>query len=663
MTRHNMGLLASIRHPSDIRKLSITQLGELAEEIRARIIEVVGKNGGHLASNLGVAEITIALHYCFDFEKDRLLWDVGHQCYPHKLLTGRNARFDTLRQSGGLSGFPNIDESPFDLFNVGHAGTAIPTALGLAIADRLAGRDSRVVTLVGDASIVNGVSFEGLNQAGTLDRQFLVVLNDNNYGIAPTQGAFAKYLARFRVSSLYEEAKQRAKQLLPRLPLVGQSMVDALGHLKEGLKATVAPHSIFEQLGFMYVGPVPGHDVPHLIELLQMLKDVDHPVLLHIHTNKGQGAAFARAEPSRFHAAMPFVLDGETVTVKNGSGKSWTEAFSEAVIEIAREEPRLCALTAAMPAGTGLDRFAEQFPKRFFDMGIAESCTVDVAAGMARAGMKPMVAIYSTFLQRSFDQVFQEISLQRLPVILCMDRAGLVGSDGAVHHGFLDISYLRTLPNLVLLAPADENELRAALRFAVNSPQACAIRYPRADLPRSMGEAPPFEIGRARLMRKGNDATILAYGATVSHVMDAAEMLAAEGASIRVYNARFAKPIDREMVTSALLADHLVVTVEDHSVIGGFGAAVLETAQELRLPTDRLVRLGIPADRFVSHGSRKSQLAECGIDAAGIAEAVHRELAATRPPSRPLRAGQPGPPLTDLRESVKSPLPGNVVKS
>lgn len=646
-----MGLLASIEHPSDVKKLSIPQLSELAEEIRKRILEVVGKNGGHLASNLGVAEITIALHYCFDFEKDRLLWDVGHQCYPHKLLTGRNARFDTLRQSGGISGFPSIDESPFDLFNVGHAGTAIPTALGLAHADKMLGRDSRVVALVGDASIVNGPSFEGLNQAGTLNRQFLVVLNDNNYGIAPTQGALAHYLARFRASSMYEEVKQRAKQLLPRLPLVGQSMFEALGHLKQGLKATVSPHSIFEQLGFMYVGPVMGHDIAYLVDLLQVLKDIDHPVLLHIHTNKGQGADFARAEPSRFHASTPFVFDGETVTVKNGPGKSWTEAFSDAIIEIGREEPRLCALTAAMPAGTGLEKFAEQYPDRFFDVGIAESCTVDAAAGMAKAGLKPLVAVYSTFLQRSFDQVFQEVSLQHLPVILCMDRAGLVGGDGAVHHGFLDIAYLRPLPNLVLLAPADENELNAALRFAVDCPQACAIRYPRADVPPPMGEAAPFVAGRSRLMRKGNDATILAYGAPVSYSLDAAEMLATEGIQVRVFNARFAKPIDREMVTSALLADHPVITVEDHSVIGGFGSAVLETAQELRLPTDRLVRLGIPGDRFISQGSRKSQLAECGIDGAGIAEAVHRELA---------HGTHPVPSVRELRPHS---LPSNAVRS
>lgn len=636
-----MGLLASIEHPSDVKKLSIAQLNELAKEIRERILEVVGKNGGHLASNLGVAEITIALHYCFDFEKDRLLWDVGHQCYPHKLLTGRNERFDTLRQSGGISGFPSIDESPFDLFNVGHAGTAIPTALGLARADQLLGRDNRVVAFVGDASIVNGLAFEGLNQAGTLNRQFLVILNDNNYGIAPTQGALAHYLARLRASSIYEEVKQRAKQLLPRLPLVGQSMVDALGHLKEGLKATVSPHSIFEQLGFMYVGPVMGHDIAYLIDLLQMLKDIDHPVLLHIHTNKGQGAEFARAEPSKFHSPTPFIFDGETVRVANGSGRSWTEAFSDAVLEVGNEEPRLCALTAAMPAGTGLDKFAERYPDRFLDVGIAESCTVDVAAGMAKAGLRPLVAIYSTFLQRSFDQVFQEVSLQRLPVILCMDRAGLVGGDGAVHHGFLDIAYLRPLPNLVLLAPADENELKAALRFAVRCPDACAIRYPRADVPPSLGDAAPFELGRSRLMRRGNDATILAYGAMVGNALDAAELLAAEGIEVRVFNARFAKPIDREMVTAAMLADHPVITVEDHSVVGGFGAAVLETAQDLRLPTDHLVRLGIPSDRFISHGSRKSQLAECGIDAAGIAEAVHRELARCRPSTKAVRGFVP----------------------
>jgi 1-deoxy-D-xylulose-5-phosphate synthase len=617
-----MTVLPSISHPSQLRKLTPAQLEQLAVDIRQRILDVVGKTGGHLASNLGVTELTIALHYCFDFEHDRLLWDVGHQCYPHKLLTGRNLQFDTLRQAGGISGFPNVAESSFDVFDVGHAGTAIASAVGLARGETLQGRDTRVVAVVGDASIVNGLSFEGLNQAGMLDRQLLVILNDNSWGIAPTQGAMAQYLARFRTSYLYEEVKKRAKQLLPQVPFVGQSVADALGHLKEGVKATLSAPQIFEQFGFIYVGPVAGHDVAGLIETLQMLKDVKRPVLLHVHTNKGQGADFAKAEPGRFHSPKPFIVENGVATIPKGNGKSWTAAFSDALIEVAQEDPRVVALTAAMPDGTGLDRFAKAFPERFFDIGIAESCTVDVAAGMARSGMKPVVAIYSTFMQRAFDQVFQELVLQGLPTVLCLDRAGLVGGDGAVHHGFLDISFLRSFPDMTLLAPADEGELKAALRFALAQPKSCAIRYPRANVPPPMGQAPPFERGVARLMRDGRDATILAYGSSVAPSMGAAELLATEGVSVRVYNARFAKPVDAEMVRNALAAGHPVMVVEEHSVTGGFGTAVLESAHELGLPTQDLVLLGMPSDRFIRHGSRAGQLAECGLDEAGIAAAI-----------------------------------------
>ncbi len=639
-----MKLLETIHHPRDLRTLSIDQLKELAGEIRQRILDVVGSNGGHLASNLGVTEITIALHYCFDFEKDHLLLDVGHQSYPHKLLTGRNARFDTLRKAGGISGFPDPAESPFDPFKVGHAGTSIATAVGLAQADQMLGRDCRTVALVGDASIVNGLAFEGLNQAGLLDRQMLVVLNDNNWGISPSRGALAEYLAKFRVSSVYEEVKQRAQQVLPRVPLVGKSVFDALNHLKEGIKATVSPHQVFENMGFVYVGPVNGHDIGHLIQLLQALRDVQHPVLLHIHTNKGQGADFAKADPDGFHSPRPFRLEAGKVTLQKGSGKSWTRAFSDALIEAARQDERIVALTAGMPAGTGLDLFAREFSSRCLDIGIAESATVDIAAGMARAGLKPVVAIYSTFLQRAFDQVFQEVVLQGLPVLFCLDRAGLVGGDGAVHHGFLDIAYLRSLPNMVVAAPADENELNALLRFGLRHSGPVAIRYPRADVPESMGEAPPFVLGRSRPMLAGQDATILAYGSTVSAALDAADLLATDGVSVRVVNARFAKPIDADMLQTVIASDHPILTVEDHSLTGGFGAAVLEAAADLRLPTERIVRLGMPADRLIPQGTRVGQLAECGIDAAGIAAAVQREL-------DQFRLGRPSP----ARESLVHP--------
>ncbi len=621
-----MSILDRVDSPADLQKLSMAELVELAAAMRERIVDVVGKNGGHLASNLGVTEITIALHYCFDFRHDRLLWDVGHQCYPHKLLTGRQRRFDTLRRAGGVSGFPDAGESEYDLFNVGHAGTAIATAFGLARGDQTAGRNNRIVAFVGDASIVNGLSFEGLNQAGLLKRQFLVILNDNKWGIAPTQGSFAAYLAKFRASHIYEEVRDKARRYIGRLPVVGKSMVDAIDHLRQGIKATVSPGQLFEQMGFIYAGPFDGHDLPCLIELLTYLRDVQHPVLLHIHTDKGKGCDFASAEPGRFHSPMPFLIEDGKVTVHKGGGKAWTAAFSDALIEVAKADPRIHAITAAMPDGTGLDKFARAFPDRCHDVGIAESCAVDVAAGMCKAGLRPVVAIYSTFMQRAFDQIFQEVVLQKLPVVLCMDRAGLVGGDGAVHHGFLDIAFLRGFPHMVLMAPADEAELQAALRFAVECGHPCAIRYPRDDVPEPLGPCPAFELGRSRLLRDGDDAIILAYGAMVSHALDAGELLAADGANVRVVNARFAKPIDERMVAESLTAGVPVITVEDHSVVGGFGAAVLEAAQALRLPTEHLVRLGMPADRFIAHGSRAGQLAECGIDAAGIAAAVKEQL-------------------------------------
>ena len=619
-----MGLLEGIEGPADLRGMSVDQLAALAEEIRARIIEVVGRNGGHLSSNLGVTELTIALHRAFDFAKDRLLWDVGHQCYPHKLLTGRHHRFDTLRRTGGVSGFPSIAESEYDLFDVGHAGTAIATAVGLARGDQMLGRDTRVVALVGDASIVNGVAFEGLNQAGTLKRQFLVLLNDNNWGISPTQGAISEHLAKLRSSQRYDNLKRKVRESLPKLPLVGKPMFDTLDILKERFKATLAPHQIFEQLGFQYVGPIDGHDLAHLVEMLDILKDVQHPVLLHVHTDKGRGCEWAMAEPGKFHSPRPFKVEAGKVTIQNGPGKSWTRAFVESLCRLAEDNDKVFALTAAMPSGTGLDKFAERFPERFLDCGIAESCTVDIAAGLAKAGLRPVAAIYSTFLQRGFDQVFQEVVLQGLPVLFCIDRAGLVGGDGAVHHGFLDIAYLRGLPGMVLMAPADEPELHAALKLGLSLPRPAAVRYPRDAVPEPLADCPPFALGVSRKLRAGDAATILAYGTTTTTALEAAELLSAEDVEVTVVNARFARPIDCEMVAAAFAGGRPVVTVEDHSVCGGFGSAVLEAAQEQGLDASRSVRLGLPADRFVAHGSRKEQLVEVGLDAAGLASAVLR---------------------------------------
>ncbi len=617
-------LLPKIHGPADLAGLSMAQLDKLADEIRKRIISVVSQNGGHLASNLGVVELTIALHRVFDFKTDCLLWDVGHQAYVHKLLTGRNERFDTLRKSGGISGFPNIDESEYDLFNVGHAGTAIATATGLAHGATVLQDSRRVVAVVGDASIFNGVAFEGLNQAGTLRRQLLVVLNDNSMSIAPTQGGMAQYLAKFRVSSVYEETKKRIKKYLPQVPLIGKATFEALDHLKTSLKATLSPHQIFEQLGFMYVGPMDGHDVGGLVELLEATKDVQHPILLHVHTEKGRGADWATAEPTKFHSPKPFKLEGRRVQMQ-ASGSSYTKVFAGAMIELAQKDKRVFALTAAMPDGTGLKQFQEAFPKRFLDVGIAESGTVDIAAGMCKAGLRPVVAIYSTFLQRAFDQLFQEVVLQRLPVIFCLDRAGLVGSDGPVHHGFMDIAFTRVLPDMVVLAPGHGDEILPALKFALQLDQATTIRYPRDSVPQSIyadGHVPPFVLGQSTMLRDGPDATILAYGSTCCDALDAAELLQEHGLDVRVVNPRFAKPIDSDMVAEALTRGGPVLTLEDHSTTAGFGSAVLETARELGLSAAHLHIVGIPHDRFIAHGTRREQLAECGLDAAGIALTV-----------------------------------------
>ena len=617
-----MSLLSGIDSPKDLASLSNEQLVELAAEMRERIVGVVGRNGGHLTSNLGVIELTIALHRVFDFSSDRLLWDVGHQCYPHKLLTGRNDRFDNIRKAGGLSGFPDNDESEYDLFKVGHAGTSIATAVGIARADQLLGRDRAIVALVGDASIVNGVAFEGLNQAGTLKRQFLVVLNDNEWGISPTQGGVADYLAKFRASDFYDEMKARAKRLLPKLPLLGKPVYEMLAHLKEGIKATFSPGQIFEPMGVQYVGPIDGHDIKHLIEMLEILKGANHPVLLHVHTVKGKGCDWASAEPGKYHSPRPFVIEAGKATIKRGSGKSWTRAFVDGLIDLAEKDDRIYAMTAGMPDGTGLNLFEERFPERCRDIGIAESCTVDMAGGMAKAGIRPVAAIYSTFLQRAYDQVFQEVVLQGLPVVFCLDRAGLVGSDGPVHHGFADIAYLRPMPNMVLMAPCDEPELREALKFACACDKPCAIRYPRDNVPEPLPHCPPFVAGESRVLRRGDAATVLAYGATAMDALTASEILSQAGVEITVVSARFAKPVDEEMVRAACQAGRPIVTVEDHSVVGGFGSAVLETAQELGLNAPSIRRLGMPADRFIAHGSRAGQLAECGYDATGIAAAV-----------------------------------------
>jgi len=615
-------LLEGITTPHQLRRLSMHELGRLAEELRERIIEVVSRRGGHLASNLGMAELTIALHYVFDFSQDRLLWDVGHQCYAHKILTGRNERFGMLRQQGGLGGFPSPAESPYDLFATGHAGTAISTAMGLARADQARGADAKTVAVVGDASIANGMSLEAINNLGRLGRQFLIVLNDNSMAIDRTPGGLAQVLDRVRMTHAYTDLKASTERFLQRLP-GGEGMTGAIRHFKEGLRTTIHGGGFFEALGISYFGPVDGHHVPTLIRVLRKLSQLERPALLHVHTQKGHGCEYAVEDPCLFHSPSAYRVENGRAIFPKRDRPTWTKVFAEALTDLAERDERIVAITAAMPDGTGLAEFRERFPERTIDVGICESHAVAMSAGLAKGGLRPVVAIYSTFLQRAMDQVFQEIALQKLPVVLCMDRAGLVGADGAVHHGFMDIAYLRPMPGMVLMAPADAAELRAALEFALSGDGPAAIRYPRdlvpVDLP---GECPPFELGRARVVRAGDDGTFLCYGTVVEPALAAADLLRErEGIEVGVVNARFAKPLDTPRITRLINAGKPVLVCEDHSAIGGFGAAVMELAAARGLRADNVRLLGLP-DRFVAHAARGEQLAEVGLDSANLAAEI-----------------------------------------
>ena len=630
-TPSKKNLLSKIRSPKDLKKLPVEQLPVLAGQIREAICDQVSKTGGHLAPNLGVVELSIALHYVFDFSYDRLLFDVGHQCYPHKLLTGRAKLLPKLRQRGGMAGFPEPQESPYDLFSVGHAGTAISTAVGMARADELLGQnDRRVAALIGDASIVNGVAMEGLNNAGTLKRQFLVVLNDNGMSIAKPQGALAGYFDRIRVNPHFGDLKKRAREVLKHIP--GGSALEELTHRAgDMMKAAITTGHMFEQFGLLCLGPIDGHDLPTLIDMLEEVKDFDRPILLHCKTVKGKGFDFTAGDPTKFHSPKPFVVEGCRVELKS-SGRSFTTAFADAMIDLMQRDEKIFSVTAAMPDGTGLNKVMSQFPNRTLDTGICESHAVDMCAGMAKAGLKPFFAVYSTFLQRGLDQVFQEVALQGLSIRLALDRAGYVGGDGAVHHGFMDISMLSSLPGVVMLAASDEPNLRAGLEFMRTYDQGCTvIRYPRDSVasPPVQAEVPPYELGKAHLIKPAHsgraDAAVLAYGVMVYEALTAAEELGQQGYDVAVYDARFAEPVDIQLVEQLIQTGTPIITVEDHALAGGFGAKVLEACNDQRLATDLIHRLAMPK-RWVYQDSRANQLAEAGLDASGIARAIRQFL-------------------------------------
>ena len=641
-------LLSGIHTPADLKALPVDRLPELAAEIRHAICDQISRSGGHLAPNLGVVELSIALHYVFDFGRDRLLFDVGHQCYPHKLLTGRYPLLGRLRQRGGMAGFPDPRESDHDLFMVGHAGTGISTAVGMARGDQLHGEapvaggseGRRVVTLVGDASIVNGVAMEGLNNAGTLKRQFLVVLNDNGMSIAKPQGAMAAYFDRVRLSHSYGEFKKAAKDLAKRIP-GGGMLADAYHRMGEMSKAMISEDAWFEKFGIVTVGPIDGHDLPTLIDFLNEARHFDRPMLLHVKTVKGKGFGFAEGDSCTFHSPSAFdvvagdgdddarlVSEGCRVELKKG-GRSFTSAVGEAMVDLMNRDEKVVACTAAMPDGTGIVKVLEAHPERAWDTGICESHATDMMAGLAKTGWKPFFAVYSTFLQRAFDQCFQEVSLQGLPLRLLLDRAGLVGGDGAVHHGFCDVSLLRVLPDSCLMAAMDESSLVAAIEFmAGHDAGLSALRYPRDKVSDLFSDeaCPPFELGRSRplIRHERPDLAVLGYGVMAIEAALAARELAGEY-RIEVHDARFAKPVDHALLADLLERGIPVITVEDHSIVGGFGAAVLEACAEHGLDTRLVSRLALP-DGWIHQGSRAEQLAEAGLDATSIARTIRDRL-------------------------------------
>ncbi len=645
-------LLEHIRSPLDLRQLSREELPLLCEEIRGFLLESIQRTGGHLGSNLGIVEIAVALHTVFDFRRDRLVWDVSHQGYVHKILTGRRERFGTLRQTGGLCGFTDPRESSWDLFHTGHAGTSISLGLGLALATAHEAERPHVVSVIGDASLGAGVAFEALNHAGAVGPRMLVVLNDNEWSISKSVGALARYLTRIRSARVIQRAQQEIHGLLQSIPLIGDRIEVVLDQVREVLRHTIVQGHVFEELGVTYVGPVDGHDVNYLVESLGRVRELDGVVLLHALTEKGKGHPKASSHPERVHAAKgepprrALSEDGGKIEPQTrppaapstaGSrpgGPAFTKAFADALVALAERDVRVHAITAGMPSGTGLSEFAERFPTRFHDVGICEQHAVAMAAGMAKGGLRPVAALYSTFLQRAYDQVFQEVALQGLPVVFGLDRAGLVGSDGPTHNGVFDLAYLRPLPNFVLAAPRDASDMRRMLEMALRHDSGpVALRYPRDECPKDevipAPERREMRPGTAEVLREGEDLVVWVLGALVRQTLAAVERLERRGPRIGVVDARFAKPLDEEQLALHLRRYRYLVTVEEHQRAGGFGSAVLEVASRLPETRARVRVLGVP-DRFVEHmSSREEQLETVGLESEGIEKSLVAVLRAS----------------------------------
>jgi 1-deoxy-D-xylulose-5-phosphate synthase len=619
-------ILTTIRSPNDLLRLSHEELVQLADEMREAMYRLLGTRSAHFASNLGVIELTLALHTTFDFSRDRLIWDTGHQVYPHKMVTGRYPQFGTIRTQGGLMGYPNPAESPYDLFMTGHAGCSVSAALGLKCGDDLVRPDENrhVVAVIGDGAFQSGIVFEALNNVGWVKKNLTVVLNDNKMSICPRVGSLADYLDRLRMTQFYTGLKTEVHRLLTHVPVIGDSMDRFLTQVRDAIKAGLLGGMLFEELGFHYLGPVEGHSIRQLQKHLRMARKFDGPVLLHVESEKGHGFEPAVEDPVSFHAPAPFSGgNGSAVSFKKTGSTTYTKVARDAIIDSMRRNTRVTAITAAMCQGNMLEPIREQFSERFFDVGICESHAVVFAAGLAKSGLLPVVDIYSTFIQRSYDQIFQEIALQNLPVLLMLDRAGLTGPDGPTHHGMFDLTFLRPFPNMVVMAPGDALDLPLMVDFALAHPGPVAIRYPKAKAETVDREPAPVELGSAEVVRWGEDGMILACGTVLPSCVQAAEELRAGGLDVGVVNARFVKPLDTDIILRAVQRSPFVLTVEEGALMGGFGSAVLETASDAGLETARIGRSGVP-DRFIEHGDRGALLAQLALDPAGISKTCRK---------------------------------------
>ena len=631
-------IIDTINSPTDLRKLKLVDLPVLAKEIRQEILSTVSKTGGHLSSSLGAVELAIAIHYSFDTPRDRVIWDVGHQTYAHKILTGRARYFSTLRQLGGLSGFPNKEESPeYDIFTCGHSSTSISTGLGLVMSSDLSKDGRKVIAVIGDAALAGGMAFEALNHAGHSKKNMIVVLNDNELSITKSVGALSRYLNRIITNPAYNKIRSDVERVLMRIPRFGFRAYRAARKLEEGLKNLLIPGMLFEELGFRYFGPIDGHNIAQMITVFKNLGNLNEPTLIHVITKKGKGYKFSEENPSEFHSTGPF--DIETgIPIKKAAKETFTQAFGDKMVELGKNSERIVGVTAAMIDGTGFDKFAKEYPARFYDVGISEEHAVGLSAGLARGGYRPVVAIYSTFLQRAYDQIIHDVCLQDLPVVFCLDRAGLVGEDGPTHHGIFDIAYMRHIPNLIAMAPKDTDELKVMLGFAVKQNKPVAMRYPRGTLPVLTNDASliyakhgletqPVKMGKAETIKDGRDIAIIAIGSMVSTAVEVAAILLKKRIDAAVINARFIRPIDGQMIEEICASCKRVVTIEEGVLEGGFGSAVLEFIERENIKGVRVKRFGLP-DRFIEHGRRDELFKKYNLTPEAICDVIMKEVMA-----------------------------------